>query len=185
MKTKKIAQLLFTALLIISCNTDNDPMQPGSEIIQLQVIGKGTALAQPKTFTHPKTGEILEADCYLMDLIDADTGDIIGTLQDCIVDNQIPSDGTITSRVITLISVEGRGNIQAESTVFQEIRPPVQDLNFNTSFTPTENNVIYTSFEFEEMKGTVSLVGEVSYKDFGEGILTFHNNFNIELKKNH
>ncbi|WP_131453987.1 hypothetical protein [Neotamlana sedimentorum] len=170
-------------MLIVSCHNDDCPIQPEPEIIQLKVIGKGTAVAQSKTFTHPITGEVLEADCYLMNLIDLDTKNTIGTLEDCVIEMQVPSDGTITSRVITLISIDGRGTIQAESSVFQEIQPPVQNLNFNTSYTPTENNVINTSFEFEGMEGTVSLVGEVSYKDFEEGILTFNNNFTIELKK--
>ena len=189
MKIKKnITGTQFLALItlfMLSCNNDDDGYsnQPEPKSIQLKVIGKGAAVAQFKTFTHPKTGEAIEADCYLMGLIDLDTGHIIGTLEDCVVDMEVPSDGTITSRVITSININGRGTIQAESTVFQEMYDPI-NLDFNTSFTPTNNNVINTSLEFEGMEGTVSLEGEINYSDFGHGILVFNNNFSINLANN-
>lgn len=176
--------ILFTlTILFVSCNGDDyTGGTPEHEQVQLTVIGRGTVLSQSKTIVHPKTGETLEPDCFLMDLIDSDTGNIIGTLEDCVVESLIPSDGTITSKVITSINLDGRGTIQAENIVFQEIQPPMQELNFATSFIPTENNVINTTFEFEGMEGTVALEGEVNLKQMGEGIVTFDCIFTINLE---
>lgn len=183
MKVIKRIFLTSITLFILSCNSDDytgDSPEPRQ--IQLKVIGRGTALGQPKTIIHPKTGETLEPDCFLMDLIDPETGNVIGTLQDCVVNSETPSDGTITSRVITSINMDGRGTIQAENIVFQELQPPYNELNFNTSFTPTENNVISTTFEFEGMEGTVALDGEVNLSNLGQGIVTFNCNFTINLE---
>ncbi len=184
----KIINNVFLAtivLFILSCSSDDDNgVLPTPEPIQLKVIGRGTILGQPKTIVHPKTGETLEPDCFLMDLVDPVTGDIIGTLQDCVVDNLAKGDGTILSRVITTISIDGRGTIQAENQVLQTLLAPVQDLNFTTAFTPTENNVINTTFEFDNMNGTVALDGEVSLANFDQGIVTFNCTFTIDLVAN-
>lgn len=183
MKIIKYTFLTSLSLFILACNGDDyTGGTPEPEQIQLTVIGRGTVLSQSKTIVHPKTGETLEPDCFLMNLIDPDTGNIIGTLEDCVVENIIPSDGTITSRVITSINIDGRGTIQAENIVFQEILPPVQELNFSTLFIPTENNVINTTFEFEGMEGTVALEGEVNVKQMGDGIITFDCIFTINLE---
>lgn len=176
-------QLLIITLVIISCsNNDDYSVQPEPKQIQLIVIGRGTVLGQSKTIIHPKTGETLEPTCFLMELVDPNTGKVIGTLEDCVVTNETPSDGTITSRVITSINIDGRGTIQAENIVFQELLPPLQELNFKTSFTPTEDNVINGTFEFEGMEGTVSLNGEVSLKNLEQGIVTFNCEFTINLQ---
>lgn len=183
MKIIKHIFLTSISLFILSCNSDdNSTGSTEPKQIQLEVIGRGTAVGQPKTLVHPKTGENLEPDCFLMDLIDPKTGNVIGTLQDCVVNSETPSDGTITSRVITSINIDGRGTIQAENIVFQELQPPYNELKFNTSFTPTENNVINTTFEFEGMEGTVALDGEVNLSNLEQGIVTFNCNFIINLE---
>ncbi|MEO9510968.1 MAG: hypothetical protein ABJN84_12595 [Flavobacteriaceae bacterium] len=182
MKIIKTIILFTLTILFVSCNGDDyTGGAPEPEQIHLTVIGRGTVLSQSKTIVHPKTGETLQPDCFLMDLIDPDTGNIIGTLEDCVVESLIPSDGTITSRVVTSINIDGRGTIQAENIVFQEILAPLQELNFSTLFIPTENNVINTTFEFEGMEGTVALEGEVNLLQIGEGIVTFNCTFTINL----
>lgn len=182
MKIIKHIFLASIALFIISCNNDDTGDSPEPKQIQLKVTARGTVLGQPKTIVHPKTGEVLEPVCFLMELVDSDSGNVIGTLEDCVVNNETPSDGTITSRVITFINIDGRGTIQAENIVFQELLPPLEELNFKTSFTPTEDNIINTSFEFEGMEGTVSLVGEVSLQNLEQGIVTFNCDFTINLE---
>ncbi|SDM31831.1 hypothetical protein [Kriegella aquimaris] len=185
MKIIKNIFLIAISVCIFACNNDDYTGDaPNTKQLLLKVNARGTVLGQPKTIVHPKTGETLEPTCFLMDLVDPDTGKLIGTLQDCVVSMETPSDGTITSKVITSIHIDGRGTILAENIVFQELRPPAQELNFNTSFTPTKNNVIYTTFEFEGMEGTVSLDGEVNLSKLGEGIVTFNCDFTINLQSN-
>lgn len=179
---KNIVLVVLSVVFVACADDDNTGDIPGPERIQLKVIGRGTAVAQSKTIVHPKTGETLVPDCFLMDLIDPDTGKVIGTLQDCVVDNVVPSDGTILSRVITSINIDGRGTIQAENQVLQTLRPPEQELNFETTFTPTENNIINATFEFKRMKGTVALDGEVNLANFDKGIVVFDCIFTIDLE---
>lgn len=182
MKIIKNFLLIVSALLALACNNDDYTGDtPADKQFQLVVKARGTVLGQPKTITHPISGEILEPMCFLMELVDPDTGKIIGTLEDCVVSSETPSDGTITSRVITSININGRGTIQSENPVLQTIEPPVEEFNFKTSFTPTKDNVIHTTFEFEGMKGTVSLDGKVNLKYLDEGIATFENDFTIDL----
>lgn len=183
MKSIKNIFLTGLTLFIFACNgDDNTGEAPNTKQIQLKVNARGTVLGQAKTIVHSKTSETLEPICFLMELVDPDTGKIIGTLEDCVVTSETPSDGTITSRVITSINIDGRGTIQAENLVLQTIQPPIEELNFNTSFTPTEDNVINTTFEFEGMEGTVSLDGEVNLKNMGQGIVTFDCDFIINLE---
>lgn len=184
MKITRIIFLITITLFIVACNNDdNYSDQSEPETILLKVIGRGVVLGQPKTIVHPKTGEELEGNCFLMDLVDPDTEEIIGTLQDCVVSMLVPSDGTIISEVITSININQRGTIQAENLVFQEVRSPIIEFNFDTSFIPTENNIINTTLEFEGMKGKVSLEGESNLSQLQEGIITFNNLFTIELEK--
>ncbi len=184
MKTIRTIFLITSTLLFIACNNDDEYSgQPEPETILLEVIGKGTVLGQPKSVVHPKTGEAFEANCFLMDLIDPDTGEVIGSLEDCVLGMETPSDGTITSHVISSININGRGTIQAENFVFQELKAPMQDLIFDTSFTPIENNVINTTFEFEGMEGSVSLEGEVNLSQLVDSIVTFNCLFTVELEK--
>lgn len=182
MKIIKNFLLIVSALLVLACNNDDYTTNaPVDGEIQRVVNARGTVLGQPKTITHPKSGETLNPICFLMELVDPDTGKIIGTLEDCVVSSETPSDGTITSRVITSINIDGRGTIQSENLVLQTIQPPVEEFNFKTSFTPTEDNIIHTTFEFEGMKGTVSLDGEVNLKNLESGIATFDCDFTIHL----
>ncbi len=175
--------LITITLFSFACDGD-DYSEPVREpkLTQLEVIGRGTAVGELKTIVHPKTGETLEPVCYLMDLVDPITGEVIGSLQDCVVDNVANGGGTIISRVITSITIDGRGTIQAENQVLQTLQSPAEALHFKTSFTPTENNIINTTFEFEGQEGTVSLDGEVNLTNFDQGIVTFYCNFTIDLE---
>ncbi|WP_190810409.1 hypothetical protein [Flagellimonas sp. S3867] len=183
MKVVKYIFLACCSFLILACsNDDYNKDSPEPKQTQIKVIGRGTAVAQSKTIVHPKTGETLEPNCFLMDLIDPETGNVIGTLQDCVVDNVTDSAGIIVSRVITTININGRGTIQAENQVTQTLKPPAEALNFKTEFFPTENNIIAAAFEFEGQEGTVALDGEVSLSNFEQGIVSFNCNFIINLQ---
>lgn len=183
MKIIKNTFLTFLALFILSCSKDDFSIElpQNPEQIQLEVIGSGTALGVTKTFTHPKTGEELKAECFLVDLLDSDTGEIIGAFQECIVENLIPSDGTITSQVISTINIHERGSIQYEGSIFHELQPPMQELNFNSSFVPVEDNVIHSTFKFLKMLGTVSVNGDVNYYKLGPGIIIFNYTLSVKL----
>lgn len=179
----KIAQMLIITLLLVSCNNDDDySVQPEPQPTLLKVIGRGTAIAQAKTITNPDDGAPVEAFCFLMDLIDADTGEIIGTLEDCDMGTTENSDGTLTSRIVTKFNFTGKGSMTSRGDVLQTLID-VNDTKFTTEFTPTENNIVEVTDDFEGLVGKTTLVGEVDLERFDQGIVSFNCNFTIELKK--
>lgn len=180
MKTIKITLLALMAVVSFSCNNDDDAYNDGSnpETTQLRVIGRGTSVAQLKTIVHPQTGETSEAFCFLMDLVDAETGEVIGTLEDCDSGTTEFPDGSLVSQITTVFNFNGRGSITSQGEVLQL---PVSDGIFTTSFIPTENNIIDGTFEFEGAQGKTTLSGEVDLSQFDSNIIIFNCVFDIEL----
>lgn len=180
MKHLKIMSLAIVALLTLSCNNDDDYSNKNPQPVQqqLSVIAKGTAVAQEKTIVNPQTGEQAQAFCFLMDLIDAQTGEIIGTLEDCDTGTTEFEDGSLVSEITTTFNITGRGSIVSESLVLQL---PIGDGLFSTSFTPAENNIIDGTFDFEGIEGKTTLNGEVDLTLFDSNIITFNCQFDIEF----
>ncbi|WOD44079.1 hypothetical protein [Hwangdonia lutea] len=127
---------------------------------------------------HHQNGKQLEAFCFLMDLVDAKTGEIIGTVEDCDVGTTEFEDGTLVSQVITKFNFNGKGSITSESSVLQT---PIGDGRFTTVFVPTENNIIDATFEFEGAKGTATLNGEVDLSQFDNNIIIFNCVFELKF----
>ncbi len=179
---KIIKNTLFAtiAFLCISCNNDDyggDPEIPVQT--KFNVLGVGPSVAIPKTIVHPGNGETFEVFCFIMDMVDADTGEVLGTLEDCEFSTEFFDDGSILSGVLTTYNFTGRGSITSENQVLQT---PLTDGLFRTSFTPTENNIVDSSFEFEGAKGKVSVSGEVDLSKFDQDIIIFNCGFAIELE---
>jgi hypothetical protein len=144
MKISKIIKyLILMSLFIVSCNN----VEPGG--IQMIVLSSGSSLAEIKTFVHSQTGEILEASCYLVDLIDPETGDIIGTIQYCRIENITPPEGHNISRLITTININGIGSLVVESQELQTTQSPVKLFNSIVQASPVENNIIGATYEFK------------------------------------
>lgn len=180
MKTLKITVLALITLVAFSCSSDDDNYNnhPEPEVTQLKVIGIGTSVAQVKTIIHPETGVEQEAFCFLMDLIDYETGEIIGTLEDCDAGTTEQDDGSLISQITTTFNINGKGSIVSEGVVLQT---PIGDNRFTTSFTPTENNIIDGTFDFEGIEGTTTLNGEIDLSQFDNNIIIFNCVFDIEF----
>lgn len=181
----KIIKNIFLAsmvVLFVACDND-DYVNDGSvnETIQLKLLGKGEIVGQPTTVVDPVNGENLEVLCFTMDMFNAETNELIGTLVDCELATTEFENGNILSRVLTTFNIDGKGSITAESQVLQE---PINDEGlFTTKFDPLENNVVATSGEFANRKGKASLDGQVDLsKFFEEGTATFECVFTIDLE---
>lgn len=188
MKTKmnfiaRIGYFTLTILFTVGCSED-DFASAEPKPIQIVAAAKGSSLAQIKTLVHPETAESFEAACFLLDLIDPGTESIIGSLKYYTVENIIPGDGTIISSVITIINLQGKGSIVAENDVLQTIIPPVLEFNFLTEATPSQNNVIDATLDFENMGGSVSISGKSNFAELGDGIAHFDYLFTIDLVSN-
>ncbi|WP_299227344.1 hypothetical protein [uncultured Psychroserpens sp.] len=179
MKTIKFIILTSIVLLSCSCSSDDDDFtEPSLQTVQLNIIGRGISVAQEKNIIHPQTGEERAAFCFLMNLIDSETGEVIGTLEDCDTGTTELEDGSLISQITTVFNFTGRGTITSESIVLQE---PTGNGFFTTSFIPTENNIIDGTFEFEGVRGKSTLNGEIDLNQFDDNIIIFNCEFKLEL----
>ncbi len=177
--SKTIIAIVLSSFVFVACNNDDDynNNQP-TPITQLNVKGVGTSVGQVKNIVNPKTGEIVEAFCFLMDLVDAETGEVLGTLEDCDIGTEEFEDGSLLSQVITVYNFTGKGTITSLNEVLQT---PLANGNFETSFTPTEDNIFDGTFDFEGVQGKVSVSGEVDLSQFDNNIIIFDCGFTINL----
>lgn len=167
MKTIKI---ILLALLIVACSSnDEDNYQREPINIETKVLSEGTSVGQTQIINHPQTNEILEAKCFMVDLFDPESMEIIGTLQDCVIDRVDNGDGTITSWIITTINLNGRGTIVIENQVLH-IPTETEDI-FRTNVLYPENNIIDGTNEFQGITGTVYLYGETDFSQINIGIV--------------
>jgi len=180
MKIIKNIFLAVTTILTVACNGDDYTGDvPVREPVQLRVIAQGSAVAQVKAMTNPATGEQVEGFCFLMDMVNADTGEIIGTVNDCDIKTTEFPDGTLVSTVVTTFNFNGKGSITSVSEVLQT---PVGNGKFTTDATPSENNIFDTTFDFEGSEGKVTLKGEIDLAQFDQNIVGFNCNFTIDLE---
>lgn len=181
---RSIKHIFFAsiAILFVACDGDdytNDG--PKFEKIELKLLGKGVVEGQPTVVKDPVNGDDLEVACFTMEMFNADTGQLVGTLIDCELQTTELENGNILSRVLTTFDIDGRGTIKAESQVLQE---PLNDEGlFSTKFDPEENNVVATTGEFVGKEGKASLDGEVDLSGFfDKGVVGFDCVFTIELE---
>ncbi|MGB5819789.1 MAG: hypothetical protein WBG90_09920 [Saonia sp.] len=180
MKIIKNIFLLLSAVPFVACDGDDYSGDvPEPQQTQLKVIGRGTAVAQVKTITNPDDGQPIEAFCFLMDLIDAETGEIIGTLEDCDMGTTENPDGSLISKIVTKFNFTGKGSITSRGDVVQK---SIGDGKFSTEFTPIDNNIVAVTDDFEGFVGKTTLVGEVDLTRFDQDIIVFNCNFTINLE---
>lgn len=180
MKTIKNIFLAVVTVSFVACTGDDYTGDvPDRKQTQLRVIEKGPSVARIVNMTNPATGDPAESFCFLMDMVDADTGKVIGTVNECDIKTTEFPDGTLVSTVVTTFNFDGKGSITSVSEVLQT---PIGEGKFTTGFTPVENNIFDTTFDFEGSEGKVTLVGEIDLTQFDQNIVGFNCNFTIDLQ---
>jgi hypothetical protein len=179
----KIINLIIVVALssfFWACKDDNQiGKEPEQKQTQIKLIAKGPSVAQAKIKTNPDTGEPVQAFCFLMDLVDPATGEVIGILEDCDLETIEFPDGTLLSKVLTKFNLTGKGTITSWGEVLQT---PIGDGKFTTELTTAENNIIDATFDFEGSEGKVTLKGEIDLTQFDQNIVIFNCNWNIDLE---
>ncbi len=179
MKIIKNIFLIVVTVFFVACNDDDYTGNvPEQKQTQLKVIAKGPAVARVVSMTNPATGEAAEGFCFLIDMVDAETGEVIGTVNDCDIKTTEFPDGTLVSTVVTTFNFDGKGSITSVSEVLQT---PSGDGKFTTESKPLENNIFDTTFDFEGSEGKATLVGEIDLSKFDQNIVGFNCNFTIDL----
>lgn len=180
MKIIKSIFLIAVTVLFIACSDDDYTGDvPEETQTQLRVIAQGQAVAQVTAMTNPATGEPAEGFCFLINMVDADTGKIIGTINDCDIKTTEFPDGTLISTVVTTFNFDGKGSFTSVSEVLQT---PIGDGKFSTESKPLENNIFDTTFGFEGSKGKTTLAGEIDLAQFDQNIVGFNCNFTIDIE---
>jgi len=179
MKIINLILVVAFSSVFFACKDDNHiGKKPEQRQTQLKVLAKGAAVAQAKIKTNPDTGEPVEAFCFLMDLVDPETGEIIGTLEDCDLETTEFPDGTLLSKVLTKFNFTGKGTVTSWGEILQT---PTGDGKFTTELAPVENNIIDATFDFKGSEGQVSLKGEIDLTQFDQNIVIFNCNWGIDL----
>ena len=179
MKIIKNIFLIAITILFVACSDDDYTGDvPEQKQTQFKVIAQGEAVAQVKAMTNPATGEQVEGFCFLIDMVDAETGEVIGTVNDCDIKTTEFPDGTLVSTVVTTFNFDGKGSITSVSEVLQT---PIGDGKFTTESKPVENNIFNTTFDFEGSNGKATLIGEIDLSKFDQNIVGFNCNFTIDL----
>ncbi len=179
MKIIKNTFLALIALSFVACSDDDYTGHvPQQKQTQFRVIAQGQSVAKAKAMTNPATGEPAEGFCFLINMVDADTGEVIGTVNDCDIKTTEFPDGTLVSTVVTTFNFNGMGSITSVSEVLQT---PIGDGKFTTESKPLENNIFDTTFDFEGSEGKATLIGEIDLSKFDQNIVGFNCNFTIDL----
>ncbi len=179
MKTLKIITLILMTILTVACNNDdNDNNQPDTSDTQLKIIAKGTAEGQNKIIANPETGAATLASCFLIELFDADTDALIGNLENCDAGTTELEDGSFVSVIRTTFNIGGKGSIIAKFSILQV---PIENGFFAASFTPTENNIMSGTVDFEGKEGKITLNGVIDRSQLDNNILNIDYEFDIEF----
>jgi len=188
---KKSVQLVIISLIMVACSSDDsyENSEENQETVEIslpveltEIVLRGEGVVQGQIFqvTDPITGIEIESTCFTMDLVNPSTSKVIGTLQDCNLETVVFEDGSMISHVITTFSIDGQGTITSIAEVIQK---PIEHGIYRTFFNPLEDNIIQGTGNFQGIKGTVSLRGEVDLSQFEQGIVRFNCTFTIKFVK--
>lgn len=186
---KKSVQLAIITLILVACSSDDsyvnsretpEPVEISLPVELTELVLRGEGVVQGQTFlvTDPVTGIDIESTCFTMDLVDPSTQRVIGTLQDCDLETIVFEDGSIISHVITTFSIDGEGTITSVAEVLQK---PIEQGVYRTFFDPIDENIIQGTGNFQGIRGTVALRGEVDLTQFEQGIIEFNCTFTIKF----
>jgi len=121
--------------------------------------------------------------CFDMDLVDAKTGNVIGSGSDCLSDINMSDNGGMSLTATSFFHFPG-GTLVSQGLV--TVQPKLHGLEEFTHVTgaapsPSENNVIYGDGRFKDAAGSVRLSGLVNLSRFGSGYIDFDCVFIIDI----
>lgn len=150
------------------------------------VLLAGTGYADPSGDQFVRLGLPVPGGvfCFDMDLVDAKTGNVIGSGSDCLSDVRPSADDNGLMMTATSFFHFPGGTVVSQGLV--TVQPVLHGASEYTHVTgaapsPTENNVIYGDGKFSGAAGSVRLSGLVNMSNFGSGIILFDCLFVIDI----
>jgi hypothetical protein len=154
----------------------------GNNIVVL-LAGEGLADGSGNQFTQLGLVAPEGVLCFDMDLVDAKTGDVIGSGSDCLSAITPSENGGMSLTATSFFHFPG-GTLVSRGLV--TVQPTLHGLDAFTHVTgaapsPSENNVIYGDGKFKDAAGSVRLSGLVNLARLGSGYIDFDCLFVIDI----
>lgn len=124
------------------------------------------------------------AGCFDLDLVDAKTGNVIGTASDCLSSiNPSVTDNGLMLTGTTFFFFPGGTLISQGLTTVQPVLHGSEDFTHITGAVPSpgDNGVIYGDGKFQNANGPVRLSGAVNLSELGDGLITFECIFILDI----
>lgn len=124
----------------------------------------------------------LGAFCFDMDLIDAKTGNVIGSGSDCLSSiDPSTSDNGMSLTATTFFFFPGGTLISRGQVTVQPVLDGSTGFTHITGAMPSEDNVVYGDGKFKNAAGSVRLSGAVNLMGFLSGVIIFDCVFVIDV----
>jgi len=181
---------IFLVILVTLLSASGANARGIGKNIVVVLGGTGTADVSGEHFYQLGLGDELAelggATCFDIDLIDARTGNVIGSGADCLsLVTPSTTDNGMSLTATTFFYFPG-GTLVSQGLV--TVQPKLDGLEEFTHVTgaapsPSENNVIYGDRKFKKAAGSVRLSGLVNLSEFGSGVIDFDCVFIIDIWK--
>jgi hypothetical protein len=182
---KPLNKMNVLALILVSLLTANWAIAAGiGNNIVVRLVGTGEAYGGDALFEEFGL-DPLDAVCFDVDLVDAKTGNVIGSASDClsgiapsVTDNGLMLTGT------TFFYFPGGNLISQGLTTVQPVLHGSADFTHITGAVPSaaDNGVIYGDGKFKNATGPVRLSGAVNLGLLdSDGLITFDCVFIIDI----
>lgn len=121
--------------------------------------------------------------CFDMDLVDAKTGNVIGSGSDCLSDIEMTDDGGMSLTATSFFHFPGGTLVSRGLVTVQPKLHGLEEFTHVTGAAPatSENNVIYGDGKFKDAAGSVRLSGLVNLARLGIGYIDFDCVFIIDI----
>jgi len=179
---------IFLVILVTLLSASEANARGFGKNIVVVLGGTGTADVSGEHFYQlgldDELAELGGATCFDIDLIDAKTGNVIGSGADCLSRvNPSMTDNGMSLTATTFFYFPG-GTLVSQGLV--TVQPKLDGLEEFTHVTgaapsPSENSVIYGDRKFKKAAGSVRLSGLVNLSEFGSGVIDFDCVFIIDI----
>ena len=121
--------------------------------------------------------------CFDMDLVDAKTGNVIGSGSDCLSDIEMTDDGGMSLTATSFFHLPGGTLVSRGLVTVQPKLHGLEEFTHVTGAAPSQNqnNVIYGDGRFKDAAGSVRLSGLVNLARLGSGYIDFDCVFIIDI----
>jgi hypothetical protein len=181
---KLLNKMNLLGLILVSLLTSNWVMAAGiGNNIVVQLVGTGIGYDGNLLFEDFGL-EKLDATCFNVDLVDAKTGNVIGSAIDCLSDiKSSDTDNGMTLTGTTFFFFPGGTLISQGLTTVQPVRHGSIGYTHITGAVPSADNngVIYGDGKFRNADGPVRLSGAVNLNYLSDGLITFNCVFIISI----